>query len=111
VSLVGNSWQDLQLMNIHSGKIGLEAFSYIVEDARTRNIPLVLETPCDEDAGHDTVWAVEVASLYELAADTSATTAPLTSVSKGECSYPRRRILLNDVCYSGCCCSEHRNRI
>ncbi|KAH7100546.1 xylose isomerase-like protein [Auriculariales sp. MPI-PUGE-AT-0066] len=56
--------------NMGIGKIGLRAFSFIANDTRMRNIPLILETPCEDDTGPNGVWAVEVAALYEMAADT-----------------------------------------
>lgn len=58
--------------NLGVGKIGLRMFSYIVADARMRDIPLVLETPCDDDTGTDGVWAVEIAALNQLASDAKA---------------------------------------
>ena len=59
-----------------SGKIGLSAFSYIVRDPRTRGIPLVLETPSEDDPGVAGVWAVEVGALHDLAEDTQTGSTP-----------------------------------
>ncbi len=46
--------------SIGKGKIGLEAFRLIMNDARMDNIPLILET-IDE-----TIWAQEITLLYSL---------------------------------------------
>ncbi len=46
--------------SIGKGKIGLEAFRYIMNDERMDDIPLILET-IDE-----TIWAQEIALLYSL---------------------------------------------
>ena len=46
--------------SIGKGKIGLDAFSYIVNDERFDNIPLILETPKSE------IWADEIKLLYGL---------------------------------------------
>lgn len=46
--------------SIGKGKIGLEAFRYIMNDPRLDNIPLVLET-IDES-----IWAEEIKLLYSL---------------------------------------------
>jgi deoxyribonuclease-4 len=48
--------------SIGKGKIGLEAFRYIMNDPRMDDIPLVLET-IDE-----TIWAQEIELLYSLEA-------------------------------------------
>ena len=45
---------------IGKGKIGLEAFRLIMNDARFEGIPLILETPERER------WAEEIALLYGL---------------------------------------------
>ncbi|RUM63034.1 MAG: deoxyribonuclease IV [Sulfurimonas sp.] len=46
--------------SIGKGKIGLEAFGFIMNDERMDDIPLILET-IDE-----TIWAQEIALLYSL---------------------------------------------
>jgi deoxyribonuclease-4 len=48
---------------IGAGAIGLEAFRALMNDPRTRNMPLILETP-NRDA-----WAREVSLLYSLTSD------------------------------------------
>jgi hypothetical protein len=55
--------------------IGLRAFEYIVRDTRTRDIPLILETPSEDDAGVVGVWAEEINVLHELAEDTPSSKA------------------------------------
>ena len=57
------------------GHLGLECFATIVRDERTRDLPMVLETP-NEPAG----YAAEIAALRALAegADTHNTMAHLT---------------------------------
>ena len=47
--------------NIGKGLIGLDAFRFIMADTRLEKIPLILETP------DDTLWAKEIALLYEMA--------------------------------------------
>jgi len=46
--------------SIGKGKIGIEAFSFIVNDDRFEEIPLILETPNSE------IWAEEIKLLYSL---------------------------------------------
>ena len=46
--------------NLGKGKIGLECFRYIMNDARFDEIPMVLETI------DDTLWAEEIALLYSM---------------------------------------------
>jgi deoxyribonuclease-4 len=46
--------------SIGKGKIGVDAFGFIMNDPRMDDIPLVLET-IDE-----TIWAQEIALLYSL---------------------------------------------
>lgn len=46
--------------SIGKGKIGLDAFSFIVNDNRFDDIPLILETPKSE------IWAEEIKLLYSL---------------------------------------------
>ncbi|KZV84156.1 AP endonuclease [Exidia glandulosa HHB12029] len=55
--------------NLGRGKLGLKTFEHIVRDPRTQNLPLVLETPCDDEVDLGSVWRVEVGVLHELAAD------------------------------------------
>jgi len=45
---------------IGKGKIGMKAFSLIMNDSRLGNIPLILETP-DEHR-----WEQEIKTLYSL---------------------------------------------
>lgn len=49
--------------NIGVGYIGLEAFRVLVNDKRLEGLPMVLETPNDEDPG---VWAQEIKLLESL---------------------------------------------
>ena len=49
--------------SIGKGKIGLDAFSFIMNDKRFDNIPLILETPKSE------LWAEEIKILYSLIKD------------------------------------------
>ncbi|KAJ3513133.1 hypothetical protein NLJ89_g3121 [Agrocybe chaxingu] len=51
--------------NIGLGHLTLQAFEHIVRDPRTRNIPLILETPSFEKAKE--VWGVEINVLGRLA--------------------------------------------
>jgi deoxyribonuclease-4 len=46
--------------SLGKGKLGLECFRYIMNDARFDNIPMVLET-IDE-----TIWAEEIKLLYSM---------------------------------------------
>jgi deoxyribonuclease-4 len=46
--------------SLGKGKIGLECFRYLMNDARFDNIPMVLET-IDES-----IWAEEIALLYAM---------------------------------------------
>ena len=46
--------------SIGEGKIGLEAFRFIMNDERMDDIPLVLETI------DDSIWAQEIRLLYSL---------------------------------------------
>lgn len=52
--------------NIGKGHIGLDAFSFLVNDPRFRNVPLILETPEDAQLGLDS-YAREIQLLYSLA--------------------------------------------
>lgn len=51
--------------NIGQGKIGLEAFRFIMNDARFDDIPMVLETPAADSESVD-VYGKEIALLYSL---------------------------------------------
>lgn len=51
-----------------SGEIGLDAFSHIVSDPRTRDIPLILETPSHESKD-GSVWRAEIAALHAFVPD------------------------------------------
>ncbi len=46
--------------SLESGKLGLEVFRYIMNDARFEGIPMVLETV------DDTIWAQEIELLYGM---------------------------------------------
>jgi deoxyribonuclease-4 len=46
--------------NIGKGVMGMDMFSYLMNDSRFDNIPLVLETP------DETIWAEEIQLLYSL---------------------------------------------
>jgi len=46
--------------SLGKGKIGLDAFRFIMNDPRMNDIPLVLETI------DDTIWAEEIALLYGM---------------------------------------------
>ncbi|MCK5152851.1 MAG: deoxyribonuclease IV [Spirochaetales bacterium] len=46
--------------SIGAGNIGLEAFRFIIEDSRTDNMPLILETPNPE------IWKEEIELLYSF---------------------------------------------
>lgn len=45
---------------IGKGKIGKQAFQWIMNDSRLRNIPLILETPDELN------WEAEIKLLYSL---------------------------------------------
>jgi endonuclease IV len=45
---------------IGQGEIGWDGFRYIMNDERLDHIPMILETPNQEN------WAEEIASLYNL---------------------------------------------
>ena len=47
--------------NIGKGKLGMKFFSRLMRDERFQNLPLVLETPCDDNS----VYKKEIALLYE----------------------------------------------
>ncbi|KAF8163804.1 xylose isomerase-like protein [Crassisporium funariophilum] len=55
--------------NIGLGHLGLAAFQHIVNDTRTQNIPLILETPSFEQATE--VWGKEIEVLQRLAGNVS----------------------------------------
>ncbi len=46
--------------SLGQGEIGMEAFKAIIQDPRTDNIPLILETPNEE------IWAEEIQTLKQL---------------------------------------------
>lgn len=52
--------------NIGKGQIGLDAFKFLVNDPRFRNVPLILETPEDAQSGLGN-YAHEIQLLYSLA--------------------------------------------
>lgn len=51
--------------NIGKGKIGLNAFKYIMNDSRFDNIPMVLETPAAENEV-SSIYNTEIELLYSL---------------------------------------------
>lgn len=51
--------------NIGKGKIGLNAFRYIMNDPRFDNIPMVLETPASDSESSD-IYSKEIELLYSL---------------------------------------------
>eukprot|EP00922_Rhytidocystis_sp_ex-Travisia-forbesii_P037127 GHVS01055339.1.p1 GENE.GHVS01055339.1~~GHVS01055339.1.p1 ORF type:complete len:299 (-),score=74.54 GHVS01055339.1:497-1306(-) len=55
--------------NIGKGRIGLEAFRFIMNDDRFSNMPIVLETP--DVKGDSQIWKDEIALLYSFIATTS----------------------------------------
>lgn len=57
--------------NIGKGKIGLNAFRYIVNDPRFDDVPMVLETPASDNDASD-VYKKEIELLYSLIAETGA---------------------------------------
>ncbi|KZV71947.1 AP endonuclease [Peniophora sp. CONT] len=54
--------------NLGRGEIGLDAFSQIVSDPCTRDIPLILETP-SHDSKDGAVWRAEIAALHAFVPD------------------------------------------
>ncbi|EJD35058.1 AP endonuclease [Auricularia subglabra TFB-10046 SS5] len=66
--------------NIGLGKLGLRAFAHVMRDARARGVPLVLETPNEDDPG---VWAVELGVLHELVGDAGEGVAAAASQASG----------------------------
>ena len=65
------------------GEVGLEAFSHIVSDPRTRNIPLILETPSHECKDGE-VWRAEIAALHTLVLDSAADKRRTVGQASGE---------------------------
>lgn len=63
-SLCGLSSRKDRHQNIGLGELGLLAFKHIVQDNRTRNLPMVLETPSFEMPKE--VWGVEIDVLGRL---------------------------------------------
>ena len=51
--------------HIGKGKIGLDAFRYIMREPRFRNIPKVLETPKGKDMAEDVVNLATLRSLLK----------------------------------------------
>ena len=51
--------------HIGKGKIGLDAFRYIMREPRFRNIPKVLETPKGRDMAEDVVNLATLRSLLQ----------------------------------------------
>jgi deoxyribonuclease-4 len=56
--------------HIGKGKIGLDAFRYIMREPRFRNIPKVLETPKGRDMAEDVVNLATLRSLLQESAHT-----------------------------------------
>ncbi|KZV90460.1 AP endonuclease [Exidia glandulosa HHB12029] len=80
--------------NLGRGKLGLKTFEHIVRDPRTQGIPLVLETPCDDEVDLGSVWRVELGVLNQLAADRGA------SSGKSDNPYtPRQRLTMSHIPY------------
>ena len=46
--------------SLGKGVMGMDTFSFILQDSRFDNIPLILETP------DETLWAEEIALLYSM---------------------------------------------
>lgn len=55
--------------NLGKGKIGIEAFKFILNDDRFRGIPLVLETPVDKDSNEVDSYTEEIKLLTNLLKD------------------------------------------
>ena len=51
--------------HIGKGKIGLDAFRYIMREPRFRNIPKVIETPKGRDMAEDVVNLATLRSLLQ----------------------------------------------
>ena len=56
--------------HIGKGKIGLDAFRYIMREPRFRNIPKVLETPKGREMAEDVVNLATLRSLLQESAHT-----------------------------------------
>ncbi len=52
--------------HIGKGHLGLEPFRLLVNDARFRDHPMILETPKEDEAGEETMDAVNLDKLREL---------------------------------------------
>ena len=51
--------------NIGKGLLGMKVFTRIMNDGRFKGIPMILETPCDDNA----VYAKEIKLLYQQIED------------------------------------------
>lgn len=50
--------------NIGRGEIGLDAFGFIMNDKRLKDLPLILETPVGDNEGQ--IWSIEISLLNTL---------------------------------------------
>ena len=71
--------------NIGKGYVGIECFRCIMNDQRTANIPLILETPCHEK-DDITIYKQEIALLYSLqnTKENDPVILPIITKSKSE---------------------------
>ena len=51
--------------NIGKGKIGMDAFQFIMNDPRFNDIPMILETPIGKENDVE-IWKQEIETLYNL---------------------------------------------
>ncbi|KZV84152.1 hypothetical protein EXIGLDRAFT_776848 [Exidia glandulosa HHB12029] len=69
-NVIGSTFEDLRdIIALVEDKSRVGVCLDTFRDPRTQNIPLVLETPCDDEVDLGSVWRVEVGVLNELAAD------------------------------------------
>lgn len=52
--------------NIGKGKIGLEAFRFIMNSPLFDGIPMILETPVADDQSDEEIYSKEISLLYSL---------------------------------------------
>ena len=48
--------------NIGKGMLGMKFFNRMMKDERFKGIPMILETPCEDNS----VYAKEIKTLYEI---------------------------------------------
>ena len=48
--------------NIGKGQLGMKFFTRLMKDDRFKNLPMVLETPCEDNR----VYKEEIALLYQI---------------------------------------------